>query len=84
MTRDREPHSIRSHEGKFLGLGKDALIDMIVQANVDADEKIEKIQEGKKQSCVIRSIQSGNTFLTRNRKSIGVAGVLIRPRGDTF
>ena len=36
---------------KFLGLGKDALIDMIVQANVDADEKMEKLKKEKTELC---------------------------------
>ena len=41
--RSRTPLDKKSRS-KFLGLGKDALIDMIVQANVDADEKMEKLK----------------------------------------
>jgi len=48
--RSRTPLDKKSRS-KFLGLGKDALIDMIVQANVDADEKIEKFKKEKTELC---------------------------------
>ena len=48
--RSRTPLDTKSRS-KFLGLGKDALIDMIVQANVDADEKIEKLKKEKTELC---------------------------------
>ena len=48
--RSRTPLDTKSRS-KFLGLGKDALIDMIVQANVDADEKIEKFKKEKTELC---------------------------------
>ena len=48
--RSRTPLDKKSRS-KFLGLGKDALIDMIVQANVDADEKMEKLKKEKTELC---------------------------------
>ena len=48
--RSRTPLDTKSRS-KFLGLGKDALIDMIVQANVDADEKMEKVKKEKTELC---------------------------------
>ena len=48
--RSRTPLDKKSRS-KFLGLGKDALIDMIVQANVDADEKKEKLKKEKTELC---------------------------------
>lgn len=48
--RSRTPLDTKSRS-KFLGLGKDALIDMIVQANVDVDEKIEKLKKEKTELC---------------------------------
>ena len=48
--RSRTPLDKKSRS-KFLGLGKDALIDMIVQANVDADEKMEKFKKEKTELC---------------------------------
>ena len=48
--RSRTPLDTKSRS-KFLGLGKDALIDMIVQANVDADEKMEKLKKEKTELC---------------------------------
>ena len=48
--RSRTPLDKKSRS-KFLGQSKDALIDMIVQANVDADEKMEKLKKEKTELC---------------------------------
>jgi len=69
--RSRTPLDKKSRS-KFLGLGKDALIDMIVQANVDADEKIEKFKKEKTELCdTLNTIREYFTYEESKKYKLG-------------
>ncbi|CAL6305502.1 unnamed protein product [Bathycoccus prasinos] len=69
--RSRTPLDKKSRS-KFLGLGKDALIDMIVQANVDADEKMEKLKKEKTELCdTLNTIREYFTYEESKKYKLG-------------
>ena len=69
--RSRTPLDKKSRS-KFLGLGKDALIDMIVQANVDADEKMEKVKKEKTELCdTLNTIREYFTYEESKKYKLG-------------
>ena len=69
--RSRTPLDKKSRS-KFLGLDKDALIDMIVQANVDADEKMEKLKKEKTELCdTLNTIREYFTYEESKKYKLG-------------